>query len=104
MVEKVGARGARGHPANPDGFDLMLQARSLTGRPHSPGLMKQVLALYEGAVCLDPSSATALAGLAEVLLDSHSYLAEDPAMPAILHRAEELVAKAELLQPQNQKV
>jgi adenylate cyclase len=105
IVDIEAARSARERPANPDGFDLMLQARALTiGQPHSPDLIRQVLALYEGAARLDPSSATALAGLAEALLDSHSYLAEDPAMPAILRRADELVAKAELLQRQNQKV
>jgi TolB-like protein len=104
IVNIEAARGARERPADLDGFDLMLRARALQIRPYSFGLEKQILALYEGAVRLDPSSASALAGLAEALLDSHSYLAEDPAMPAILHRTEELVAKAELLQPQNQKV
>jgi TolB-like protein/class 3 adenylate cyclase len=104
IIDAEAARGARERPLNPDGFDLMLQARALQQRPHSLDLEKQILALYEGAVRLDPSLATALAGLAEALLDTNSSVAEDPAVPARFRRAEELVAKAELLQPQNQKV
>jgi adenylate cyclase len=105
ILDIEAARSARERPTNPSGFDLLLQARALKiGRPHSPDLEKQILALFEGAVRLDPSLATALAGVAETLLDSHSSEAEDPAMPAIFHQAEELVTKAELLQPQNPKV
>jgi TolB-like protein len=105
ILDTEAARSTRERPTNPDGFDLMIRARALqSGRPYNWDLEKQIIALLEEAVRLDPSSASALAGLAEALLDNTSGQGQDPGAPARLRRAEELVAKAELLQPQNQRV
>jgi adenylate cyclase len=70
LVDIESARGTRERPSNPDAADLLLQARALYDRPPSPQRMTQVVALYERATKLDPSSVEALAGLAEALLDN----------------------------------
>ena len=57
------------------------------------------MTLYERAVKLDPSSAMALAGLAEALLDSISVWTEDPTAPAKLRRAEELTQESRAAAP-----
>ena len=59
--------------------------------------------LWERAVELDSQSATALAGLAEALLDSIGS-AEDPSAPEKLRRADDLVRRAELLRPNSMLV
>jgi class 3 adenylate cyclase/TolB-like protein len=97
LVEIESARAARERPSNPDAADLLLQARALNYRPVTPQTQRQVVTLYERAVALDPSSAVALAGLAVALLDSTRT--EDPATPTTFRRAEELIARAELLRP-----
>ena len=76
-----------------------MRARSLNNLPPNPELHAQLVALYERAVELDPSSATALAGLAEVLHRQHVAWDEDPTVPAKLRRAEELITQAEMLRP-----
>jgi TolB-like protein len=102
-------RSERESPGNPDGTDLLLRARVLTHLPPTPERHAQVLASFERAVEFDPSSATALAGLAEALLDSIYWdgiigWEEDPTVPAKLRRAEELLARAEMLRPDDLKV
>ena len=104
LTDVESARGARERPANPDVADLLLHARALSNRGFTPQLLSQEVTLYERAVKLDPSSAMALAGLADVLLDSISVWTEDPTAPAKLRRAEELTRKAELLRPDDADV
>jgi TolB-like protein/class 3 adenylate cyclase/tetratricopeptide (TPR) repeat protein len=97
LVEIEGARSARERPTNPDAADVLLQARALDYRPVTPQTQREVVALYERAVELDPSSAVALAGLADALLNSTP--SEDPANAVKIRRAEELITRAELLRP-----
>jgi TolB-like protein/class 3 adenylate cyclase len=104
LIDAESARGARERPGNPDAADILLRARSLNNLPPNPQTHAELVALYERAVELDPSSATALAGLAEALLDSIVTWDEDPTVPVKLRRAEELVARAELLRPDDMKV
>ena len=78
LIDVESIRGVRERPTNPDVADLLLQARALSNRGFTPQLLNQELALYERAVKLDPSSAIALAGLADVLLDSIPVWTEDP--------------------------
>ena len=100
IVDTESARGARERPANPDATDILLRARALDNLPRNPQRQAEIVALFERAVELDPMSATALAGLGEALLDSIALnAADDPTEPEKLHRAEELIAQAELMRP-----
>lgn len=97
------ARGARERPDNPDATDILAQAYALQNQPWTRQQELQLAALYERAAQLDPSSADALAWLAAAIIDTIAVF-DDPAAPAILDRAEALVAKAELLQPRTYSV
>jgi adenylate cyclase len=103
VLEVEGERSVRERPDNPDAADVLLRARALNQLPPNPRIQAQLVALYERAVELDPSSASALAGLAEVLLDGATW-EDDPTVPAKLRRAEELITRAELLRPDDMKV
>ena len=104
VVENESARGTRERPANPDLTDLLLRARWLNHLPQNPQRHVQKIDLLERAVELDPFSATALAGLAEALLDSISGFRDDPTAPDKLRRAEDLVRRAEQLRPNDMLV
>jgi class 3 adenylate cyclase/TolB-like protein len=104
IVEIDAARGVRERPDNPTAQDVLLQARALSSRPSSPERQKQLIALYERAAALNPTSAFALAGLAEALLDSNAFAREDPQAPARQRRASDLITRAELLEPRDGKV
>ena len=103
LVDIESARSARERPTNQDVTDVLLRARALYNLPPNPQKQAQVVALYEQAVELDPSSGTALAGLAEALMDSLAG-PDDPTAPTKFRRAEELIARAELLHPDNRYV
>jgi hypothetical protein len=80
--------------------DALVRAYALYNMPPTPQKHAQLVALYERAVALDPSSAPALAGLAETLLDSlPAVSSDDPAAPFKLRRAEELLNRADLINP-----
>ena len=102
IVDAEAARSLRERPSNPDVTDILLRARSIYNRPPTPQRQAELMPSYERALELDPTSATALAGLAEALLDS--YNSEDPTAPEKLHRAEELLKRAELVRPDDPKV
>jgi adenylate cyclase len=105
VVENESARGRHERPANPDLTDLLLRARWLNNLPQNPQRDVQKIDLLERAVELDPFSATALAGLAEALLDSGSGpISDDPTAPDKLRRAEDLVRRAEQLRPNDMLV
>jgi adenylate cyclase len=105
VVENESARGTRERPANPDLTDLLLRARWLNNLPQNPQRDAQKIDLLERAVELDPFSATALAGLAEALLDSGSGpISDDPTASDKLRRAEDLVRRAEQLRPNDMLV
>jgi TolB-like protein/class 3 adenylate cyclase/tetratricopeptide (TPR) repeat protein len=98
------ARGARERPGNPDASDIILSARALLIRGATPQLASQAASLFEQALKLEPNSVIALAGLAEALLDSCGRLWHDPAAPARIRRAEELLTQAELLRADDMRV
>ena len=101
--ESESTRSERERPTNPDVVDILLRARSLQNIPPNPQRQSEIIALYERALELDPSSAMALARLAESLVDS-IYTYEDPTTPEKLRRAEELVLHAERLRPYDMPV
>jgi TolB-like protein len=92
-------RSLRERPENPDVDDLVLRARAMRWRGFSPQTQGQVVALFERAVALDPSSVRALAGLADAILDSIAVWTDDPTAPTKLRRAEDLITRAEQLRP-----
>jgi len=100
LIDVESARGARERPGNPDATDVLLQAIALANRPYERQQTSALIALYERAVQLDPSSAEALAGLAFSLLNSITG-DDDPTAPPTLDRVKGLVSKAESLQPGN---
>jgi TolB-like protein/DNA-binding winged helix-turn-helix (wHTH) protein len=99
IVDTEAARNLRERPSNPDVADILLRARSLYNRPPTPQRQAELVPLYERALELDPSSATALAGLAEAQLDSIGNPFVDLSAPEKFRRAEELLKRAELLRP-----
>jgi tetratricopeptide (TPR) repeat protein len=105
IVENESARGARERPNNPDAEDLVLQALVLYNKPLTAQSRIQIVALHERAVQMDPSSYLAQIGLAEALLNSIPYtIFDDPAVPAKLRRAGELITRAEALRPDEKQV
>jgi tetratricopeptide (TPR) repeat protein len=103
VAESDSTRSERERPTNPDVVDIVLRARALQAMPPNPQRLSEIIALYERALKIDPSSATALAGLAESLMGS-IYTYEDPTTPEKLRRAEELVLRAEQLRPYDMPV
>jgi TolB-like protein len=101
--ESESTRSERERPTNPDVVDIVLRARALQAMPPNPQRQSEIVALYERALKIDPSSATAVAGLAESLMGS-IYTYEDPTTPEKLRRAEELVLRAEQLRPYDMPV
>ena len=98
LLDVESERSLRERSDNLDADDLVLRARAMRWRAFSPQTQSQVLALFEQAVALDPSSVRALSGLADAVLDSIDGW-EDPTAPAKFRRAEDLISKAELLRP-----
>lgn len=102
MVELDAARSVRERSSNPSADDVLLRARALTFSPSTPERQSQLLPLWERAAELNPTSATALAGLAEAILDGNLFAGE-PETPARLRRADDLITRAELLDLRNPK-
>jgi adenylate cyclase len=103
IVNTEAARNLRERPSNPDVADILLRARSIYNRPPTPQRQAELVPLYERALELDPNSATALAGLAEAMLDNLGPY-DDPSRPEAIRRAEELLRRAELLGPDDNAV
>jgi adenylate cyclase len=98
IVDTEAARNLRERPSNPDVADILLRARALYNRPPTPQRQAELVPLYQRALELDPTSVTALVGLAEAFLDNLTG-PEDPSRPEKLRHAEELLVRAELLRP-----
>jgi TolB-like protein/tetratricopeptide (TPR) repeat protein len=100
VFETESARSKRERPDNPDATDALMRAYTMYNMPPSAEKNSQLVPLYERAVELDPSSAPALAGLAEALLESlPAMTSDDPTAPFKLRRAEALLARADLIDP-----
>jgi len=97
LVEIESARSLRERPTNPDAFDLILRARSLYQLPPTPQLNKEMLALYERALSLDPQSAYANAMVAYFLTDSAGGWGNSENM----QRAGRLLEQARALEPRS---
>jgi adenylate cyclase len=98
-------RGFRERPTSLDAADILLRARALhSNLAPNPQRWTEVVSLYERAVNLEPSSVTALTGLAAALIDTTYGKAEDPTAAEKYRRADELITKAELLHPDNVEV
>jgi adenylate cyclase len=105
LADAENERNARERPANPDFTDTLTRAQAVYNLPQSAEKTAQLVALYEHAVELDPTSPIAQAGLAEALLESVPLLSiEDPSAPAKFRRAEALIAQAELVRPNDWQV
>jgi TolB-like protein/DNA-binding winged helix-turn-helix (wHTH) protein len=98
LVEVEKSRSLRERPTNPDAFDLILQARSLSYRPPSLQRNAEIQALYERALELDPSSVSAMAGIAFLLVDRRATTASWGKLEN-KQRAESLLAQARALAP-----
>jgi TolB-like protein/DNA-binding winged helix-turn-helix (wHTH) protein len=102
MIEIEKVRSQRERPTNPDAFDLILRARSVQNLPPNPRRSREVLALYEQALQLDPSSAAAMANVAYYLLN--------PTTTGLgisftdLQRAERLLRQARTIAPNSGEV
>jgi TolB-like protein len=99
LVYIESARSVHERSENPDVDDLIVRAQAIRFHVSSPQTQKEVVALYERAVSLDPSSVRALAGLADAILGSILIWTEDPTAPTKLKRAEDLIKRAEALRP-----
>ena len=98
-------RGFRERPTNPDAADILLRARALRSNlAPNPQRWTEVVSLYEHAAELEPSSVTALTGLANALIDTTYGKADDPTAAEKYRRADELVTRAELLHPDHVEV
>lgn len=98
MVDIERARGQRERPATPDAFDLILRARALRNQPPTPERIADALALYEQALVLDPDSALAMAGAAQLLNEQYMNVGRWTTAEA-RERAETLVARALSISP-----
>ena len=100
VFEIESARSQRERPDDRDATDALIRAYALYNAPPSPQKHDRLLALYERAVALNPSSAAALGGLAETLLDTlPAVISDDPTAPFKFRRVEELLGRADLLDP-----
>jgi len=104
VFEMESARSLHERPDSVDATDALIRAYALYNMPPSPQKHEQLLALYERAVALNPSSAAALGGLADTLLDTLPVGGDDPATPFKLRRAEELLNRASLLDPNELRI
>ena len=103
IVDTDAMRDLRERPSNPDVADILLRARSVNNKPPTAEQQAELVQLYERALALDPTSVSALAGLADALLDSIGFY-DDPSGPEKVRRTEELLKHAELLRPDDNMV
>jgi TolB-like protein/class 3 adenylate cyclase len=95
------ARSKREQPINPDAFDLVLRARSLSLHSMGPQEQAEGIDLLERALRLDPNSTYAMTRLAYLLTLEHR---EGVAKAGDLNRASELITAAAAIDPDDQSV
>jgi adenylate cyclase len=100
-VNDEAARSARA--TNPDAFDLILRARSITNQPESQHRYDEAETLYERALKLDPTSVEAMTGLYAVLYTRRANLAYWPSAE-MQARATKLLPDAQALAPTDRRV
>ena len=97
LVDTEAARSLRERPEQPDVFDLVMRARSLLSVSADQARAIEAEALFERALAQDPTSVSAMVGLAERLVARLVLLNEG--RPGDLDRAAQLLAGAEALRP-----
>jgi adenylate cyclase len=102
VVEIETARSLRERPNNPDAFDLILRARALDHLPPSQQRAKEEMALYERALYLDPSSISAMNGVAYLLVDANS--AAGWGTYGDMQRAAQLLKRSRAIAPASTRV
>ena len=100
LVEIEIARGLREPASTPDAFDLILRARALRNQPDNATREAAMMALFEQALRLDPSSVLALTGMVENLsaasaLRGWSSFKQRQGAEAMLARATTLAPESE---------
>ena len=103
VVHAESARSTRDRPTNPDAFDLILRARSLQNQPTSIERILAYRELYEQALCLDPSSVSAMTGLVRALFQHWTDLGYWPDADT-QQRAFKLQAAAQSIAPAAEEV
>jgi adenylate cyclase len=103
LIDLESERSTRERVNNPDAYDLVLRARSIQHQPITRERNNHTIALYEHALKLDPSSITAMMGLAGALLAWASRLGEGPSGDT-LDRVAALVANAAAIEPDHPEV
>jgi adenylate cyclase len=98
LVEIEKTRSLRERPSNPDAFDLIPQARALANQPPSLQRNAEVKTLYERALERDPSSAAAMVGIANYLVDRRASTGSWGTLES-KQRAESLLIQARALSP-----
>ena len=99
LIDIESARSRSERPTDPDSFDLVLRARSLRNQPPSLTRDREVMALLERALALDPSSVYALTYIAYYLSNATGYAGWQDF--AKMQRAEHLLAQARALAPES---
>ena len=103
VVHAESTRSTRDRPTNPDAFDLILRARSLQNQPTSIERILAYRELYEQALCLDPSSVSAMTGLVRALFQHWTDLGYWPDADT-QQRAFKLQAAAQSIAPAAEEV
>jgi adenylate cyclase len=99
LIDIESARSRSERPTDPDAFDLVLRARSIRNQPPSLTRDREVMALLERALALDPSSVYALTFIAFYLSNATGYPGWQDF--AKMQRAEHLLAQARALAPES---
>jgi adenylate cyclase len=99
LIEIENARSVHERPTDPDAFDLVLRVRSIRNQPPSLPRDREVTALLERALALDPSSVYALTEIAYYLSNATGYVGWQDF--AKMQRAERLLAQARALAPES---
>jgi adenylate cyclase len=98
LIDIESERSRSERPIDPDAFDLVLRARSIRNQPPSLLQDREVMALLERALALDPSSVYALTEIAYYLSNATSYVGWQDF--AKLQRAEHLLRRARSIAPE----
>jgi adenylate cyclase len=98
LIEIENARSLRERPTDPDAFDLVLRVRSIRNQPPSLPRDREVMALLERALALDPSSAYAMAHIAYYLSNATGFIGWQDF--AKMQRAEHLLMRARSIAPE----
>ena len=98
LIDIESARSRSERPTDPDAFDLVLRVRSIRNQPPSLPRDREVTALLEQALALDPRSVYPMAHIAYYLANATGYLGWQDF--ATMQRAEHLLMRARSIAPE----